>query len=376
MATIAITGISGFLGQRVHEQLRADGHTVVGVDLRPPADTEGLVFHEADVRSRPDVERALAHVDGVVHLATATRAGMPDHSVNVGGSKVVVDAAVAAGVDTLVVMSSAMVYGAHPDNPVPLGEDAPLRADPDFTMAAQKVMLEHMVAPLMDADQGPRTVVLRPAMVVGADADNLLTRALQGSRLLAVKGHTPPVQFVHVDDVAAAIALAVRSDMAGAYNVACEGWLASDELRSLLHHRVLEVPEEIAFTATDRSHAMGLSRLPASALPWVMWPWVVAVDRLLEAGWQPSISNRDAAALLAAEQAATVSLAGVEADRATVRRAGIAVGMVGGVLAIGALARRRRAAPSAAGSDGNRDGGDGRGDGDTGDGAPDEAGSP
>ena len=349
MATIAITGISGFLGQRVHEQLRADGHTVVGVDVRAPADSEGLVFREADVRSQPDVERAFDGIDGVVHLATAMRDGVPDHSVNVGGSKVVIDAAVAAGVDMLVVMSSAMVYGAHPDNPVPLDEDAPLRADPDFSLAAQKVMVEHMAAPLLGED-GPRTVVLRPAMLVGADADNLLTRALQGSRLLVVKGHTPPVQFVHVDDVASAIALAVRSDMAGPYNVACEGWLATDELRTLLHHRVLEVPEEIAFTATDRSHALGLSRLPASALPWVMWPWVVAVDRLLDAGWQPSISNRDAAALLAAEQEATISVAGVEADRRTVRRAGIAVGMVGGVLAIGALARRRRPSGDDAGA--------------------------
>jgi nucleoside-diphosphate-sugar epimerase len=361
VATIAITGISGFLGQRVHEQLRADGHTVVGVDLRAPDDSQGLVFHEADVRSRPDVERAFAGVDGVVHLATAMRDGVPDHSVNVGGSKVVVDAAVAAGVDTLVVMSSAMVYGAHPDNPVPLTEDAPLRADPDFSVAAQKVMVEHMVAPLLD-DGGPRTVVLRPAMVVGADADNLLTRALQGSRLLVVKGHTPPVQFVHVDDVAAAIALAVRSDMVGPYNVACEGWLSTDELRRLLHHRVLEVPEEIAFTATDRSHALGLSRLPASALSWVMWPWVVAVDRLLDAGWQPSISNRDAAALLAAEQEATISVGGLEADRRTVRRAGIAVGVVGGVLAIGALARRRRPPDhdhdaTAASGEGDADGG-------------------
>ena len=290
------------------------------------------------MRARADVAAAFDGVDAVVHLATASRGGEPDHSVNVGGTHVVIQEAVAAGVDTLVIMSSAMVYGANPDNPVPLPESAPLRGDGDFAMAAQKVAVEHLVEPLLDGT-GPRTVVLRPAMMVGADGENVLTRALQGSRILAVKGHNPPVQFVHVDDVAAAIQLAVASDMAGAYNVGCEGWLPSEDMRTLLDRRVLVVPEEIAWTAIDRSHALGISRLPASGLPWIMWPWVVSVDRLAAHGWQPSIGNRDAAALLG-EETSTVHLAGVEADRRTVRRVGIAAGVVGGVLALGALARR------------------------------------
>lgn len=284
MATIAITGISGFLGQRVHERLRLAGHTVVGIDLRVPAATEGLVFHEADVRSRPDVARALRGVDAVVHLAIAEHDGVPDHSVNVGGARVVVEAAVEAGVDTLVVMSSAMVYGANPDNPVPLVEDAPVRADPAFTLVAQKVALEELVAPLLDGD-GPRTVVLRPAMMVGTGAPNLLSSALQGSRVLAVRGHTPPVQLVHVDDVAAAIVLVLEEDVAGPFNVACEGWLTSEEFRSILHRRVLEVPEELAHTAIERSHALGLSRLPASGLAWIMC--------LRQRAGQPGLAGRN-----------------------------------------------------------------------------------
>lgn len=346
MATIAITGISGFLGQRVHDQLRADGHDVVGIDIRPPATSEGLTFREADVRSRADIERALADVDGVVHLAvSAPTTGEPDRSVNVGGSRVVIDAAVAAGLDTFVFLSSAMVYGAHADNPVPLDESAPLRAPDDFALAAHKRQVEEVLAPMIEADDGPRVVVLRPAMVVGADADNLLTRALQGSRLLAVRGHHPPSQFVHVDDVAAAVALAVREDLRGAYNVGCEGWLSFDEVRAILDRRIIEVPEEVAFSATERGHSLGLSRLPASGLPWVMHPWVVSVRRLVDAGWQPSMSNRDAAALLATEQADKVVLAGFETDRRTVRRAGVAAAsLAGGVLALGLLARRRHGA--------------------------------
>lgn len=352
MATIVITGISGFLGHRVHEQLRLSGHDVVGVDLAPPDDARGLAFVEADVRSRPDMDVAVAGADAVVHLATASHGNAPDHSVNVGGTQVVVDAAVAAGVATLVVMSSAMVYGARADNPVPLDEDAPLATGTHYPLVSQKVEVERLVAGMVDDPDAPRTVILRPAMVVGADAENLLTRALQGSRLLAVRGRQPPVQFVHVDDVASAITRAVTSDMSGAYNVACEGWMTTHELRAVLNRRLLEVPEEVARRVLDRSHALGLTRLAPSGLDWVMHPWVVDIDRLLATGWQPSIANHDAAALLAQERSDTVSIGAVEADRRTLQRVGLVAGTVGGVLALGALARSRRDGQSANRTDG------------------------
>lgn len=345
MPTIAVTGISGFLGSRVHERLAAAGHRVVGVDTHPPAQTptqtQGLVFREADVRSRQDVRRAFDDVDVVVHLAVSNPAeGSPDRSIDVGGSLVVIDAAIEAGVEALVVVSSAMVYGASPDNPVPLDESAPLRAGDDFAPAAHKRLVEQALAERGDE---VRTVVLRPAMVVGTDAEILLTRGLQGNRMLAVRGHHPPQQFVHVDDVAAAVALAVDTPMRGAYNVAAEGWLSFDETRQLLGRRVWEVPEEVAFGATQRGHALGLSKLPASGLPWVMHPWVVSPQRLVDAGWRPTLSNRDLAALLASEVNDRIEIAGVSTDKRTVARAGVAAAAsVGGLLALGLLARRRR----------------------------------
>ncbi len=351
MPTIAVTGISGFLGSRVHERLVAAGHRVVGVDTQPPAQTHGLVFREADVRSREDVRRAFHDVDAVVHLAASSPAeGSADRSIDVGGSLVVIDAAIEAEVDALVVVSSAMVYGAAPDNPVPLDESAPLRAGDDFAPAAHKRLVEEAVAERGDR---VRTVVLRPAMVVGTDAEILLTRGLQGNRMLAVRGHHPPQQFVHVDDVAAAVALAIDEPLQGPYNVAAEGWLSFDETRRLLGRRVWEVPEEVAFGATQRGHALGLSKLPASGLPWVMHPWVVSPQRLVDAGWRPTLSNRDLAALLAAEVNDRIEIAGVSTDRRTVARAGVAAAAsVGGLLALGLLARRRRDTDPATGEGG------------------------
>ena len=72
----------------------------------------------------------LADVDVVVHTdvdlspdsdARARRA------FNVRGAQTVLTAAAAGGVGRVVLVTSAMVYGAAPENPVPLAEDAPLQ---------------------------------------------------------------------------------------------------------------------------------------------------------------------------------------------------------------------------------------------------------
>ena len=55
----------------------------------------------------------------------------------------------------VVALSSATVYGAWPNNPMPLTEDAPLRPNPDVAYAVQKSYVEHLVADWVDADHGP-----------------------------------------------------------------------------------------------------------------------------------------------------------------------------------------------------------------------------
>lgn len=52
---------------------------------------------------------------------------------NVRGTQTVLTAAAAAGVHRVVLCTSAMVYGALPDNDVPLSEDAELRATAEAT---------------------------------------------------------------------------------------------------------------------------------------------------------------------------------------------------------------------------------------------------
>ena len=101
---------------------------------------------------------------------------------NVRGAQTVLTAAAAEGVGRVVLVTSAMVYGAHPDNPVPLAETAPLRADPDTSVAGDLLEIEHLARrdeSRADEQSGWRDVFeayLRGAARVPGFSQNVLPR--------------------------------------------------------------------------------------------------------------------------------------------------------------------------------------------------------
>jgi nucleoside-diphosphate-sugar epimerase len=300
---VAITGVSGLLGQRLLALLDAHGAAarVVGIDMRePPRRSRGLHFHLVDLTTA-DLAPMLTGVDTVVHLA-AIVGPIPDEDlarrVNVDGTRQVLDAASKAGVRKVVRASSAAVYGAWPNNPVPLTEDAPLRPNPGFAPAQHDAECERLLGEWHDAHAGTVGTVLRIAPVVGAGAHTLWARVVAGRAPVSVRGADPPVQVVHVDDAASALALAVTDDLEGVFNVAADGWLAHDEALAVApHRRPPAVPEEVAERALRAMWATGVGDAPPSVLPYLMHPWVIANDRLQARGWSPRHTNEEAVLL-------------------------------------------------------------------------------
>ncbi|MCU1462254.1 MAG: hypothetical protein JWO37_2329 [Acidimicrobiales bacterium] len=288
MSTIAVTGVSGVLGQRLLLRLADDRSVerIVGIDARDSAVMPAkLEFHRVDIATA-ELKPLLHGVDALAHLAfliAPHRDRRLMTRINVEGTRRVLDGAGAAGVTTIVYMSSALVYGAWPGNPVPLTEDAPIRPNAGLAYAAHKAETERLAAEWRDGHPGSTLGVLRPVTVVGPGADNWITRlVLDAAR---AGGARPPLQFVHADDVAAAIQLAMSARLDGVFNVAPDGWIAGDEARQLAGGRRLSLPPRLA-SRFDRSLA--------EAEPWLEQPWVVANDRLRAAGWQPSHTNEEA----------------------------------------------------------------------------------
>ena len=300
MPSIAITGASGVVGQRLLPVLAADPTVtrIVGLDVRPPRRrVRTLEFHLVDV-ARSELKPLLEGTDVLVHLATVVDP-IPDEelmaSVNIDGTRRVLDAAAAVDVRKVVRVSSAAVYGAWANNPVPLTEDAPLRPNPEFSPAVQAAEVERLLADWRDDHPGVVVTTLRSAPVLGLGAERLPGRLLLGRPPIRVQGAAPPVQAVHIDDLVAALALVVLTDHPGTFNVASDGWLDHDTA-----HALLDAPPVPALSpaVVDRilrfTWQLGLGDVPPGVLPYLLHPWVIANDRLRTLGWAPLHGTEEA----------------------------------------------------------------------------------
>ncbi len=298
VADVAVTGIAGLLGQRLLPRLDASSSVgrVVGLDVRDPERRIGrLEMHRVDIATA-EVEPLLEGVSVIVHLASIVDP-LPDDSfetrVNVDGTRRILEAATNTGITKIVRVSTAAVYGAWPSNPVPLTEDAPLRPNPGFGPAVQGAEVERMLAEWREQTPGAVITTLRAAPVLGRGSQHLWARLLSGRPAIRVRGAAPPVQTVHADDVADALLLAVEQDLPGVFNVAADGWLDAAAATALRRRPAAAVPAELLSRALRRLWSTGLGDVPAEALPYLTYPWVLANDRLRAAGWKPQHTNEE-----------------------------------------------------------------------------------
>lgn len=297
--TVAVTGAAGYIAGRLIRTLLADDRVdrVLGFDVREPHVEAGrFVFDQVDVRN-PELRRRLDGVDVLVHLAFIMDPIQDEtfmRDVNVNGSHNVFESAAAAGVRKIVYTSSATVYGAHPDNPIPLTEESPLRANLDFSYPAHKLEVEYLVGDFRE--QHPEVVftLFRPAIVFGANVDNAWSHVMEMPFLPLAEGHDPPMQFVHEDDVADALAFAVDRDLDGAFNLAPDGWLPGDEVLAMVGRRRVDLPEPRLYRLADRLWRLGLAEAPAGLVHYVTYPWVVSPAKLAAKGFSAARSNSDA----------------------------------------------------------------------------------
>jgi nucleoside-diphosphate-sugar epimerase len=339
MVTVAVTGVSTPLGSAVVARLDGDPEVdrIIGVDLRPPHTVSAkLDVRLADVRG-PGVAALIAGAHAVVHLGTVPSGADQGtrFATAVGGTRNLLAAAAAVGASTFVQMSSAMAYGAHPDNPVPLGENAPLRAHPGFAPGHHAVLAEELVAAFAADHPEARTVVLRPAPLLGQTDESPLLRHLESPLLAQVSDHYPPLQFCDLGDLAHAIHLAVSGDESfrGAYNVASDGWLTAAELSRLLGRPRFHLPQAPASVLADLLADLGLLE---SGTPWIhflMYPWVVDTRALQARGWSATRSNRELVRSFVAEHHDVWRLGPLRVSRRRLALGATAATTAAGVLA-------------------------------------------
>ena len=296
---VVITGAASRLGQRACALAAADAQVgrVVALDRRAmhrlPA---GVEAHRADLASA-DLKALFEGASVVLHLAQATGPAPAHSDTDLGDGALarrVLDAASAVGATHGVLLSSATVYGAWANNPVPLTEDAPLRPNPGVALASEKAEAERSASEWRDAHPSATVTVLRPTVTVAARGNGWLARALARPATIPVTDEEPPAQFLDVNDLADAVDLARRTHLDGPRNVAPDGWISGDTVRALAGSPRLHVPERVAVRVARLRWRWGLGTTPPSLLPFTVHPWVIANDRLRADGWKPQATNEEA----------------------------------------------------------------------------------
>jgi len=217
---------------------------------------------------------------------------LPDHGALGGLSSVLREN---PNVRHVVLVSSAMVYGAWENNPVPLTEDALLRPDVEFAFARQLGAAEQLVDAWRREQPGRTVTVLRPAIGMAADDTSRLAAALAAGMGQRVGAADPPAQFLHLDDLAAAVLLAVEQQLDGVFNVAPDGWIAGERVRALAGAvpRV-KLPDRVSEVVNNLRWRFQRGPIPPGLRSYTRSPWLIANDRLKAAGWQPNVTNEQA----------------------------------------------------------------------------------
>jgi nucleoside-diphosphate-sugar epimerase len=353
MPVVAVTGAAAGIGHALTARLAASQSVkrVIAIDERR-GDIAGVTWRVADVRD-PALAGRLTGVDVVVHAdfdLAPDSDGRSRRAFNVRGVQTVLTAAAAGRVGRVVLVTSSMVYGARPDNPVPLPEDAPLAADTDSSVAGDLLEVEQLARRSARAYLGTAVTVVRPASLVGPPqdpVDTLVTRHFEAPRLLTVKGCAPRWQFCHVDDLTSALEFTVAGGLDGEFAVGCDGWLEQDEVEQISGLKSIELPARLTFGTAQRLHRLGVTPAPARDLRYVVYPWVVDCARLRGAGWRPQYDNAAALRVLLDQRNGRHAVAGrrIARKEATITAAGATVAVIGTAAIVRRARRHRRAEP-------------------------------
>lgn len=290
---IVVTGVAGAVGSRVANALVAADIDVVGIDRTGSAATGLAGHHLGDLRTL-DLDEIFDGADAVVHLASAYgRNEFVDASRHdTRAAQLTLDAAGRSGVDQVVLLSSAMVYGARAENPIPLTEHAPVRPSA-LAFAENKATIERLGSD-WQTTTGSKLTIVRPSTAVASGRSSWVAKSMQLAAGLG-SDSDPPLQFLHLDDLAGAVELLVRSQEAGVFNVAPDGWVRAEEVRSLSGRAPrLPIPSQLADEIVRFSWNRGIAATPPGIMHYATEPWVVSNDRLRDLGWEPSWSNVEA----------------------------------------------------------------------------------
>jgi len=277
--TVLVTGAAGALAKEVINRLRGN-YKVVAVDFRK------LTYHSDDIpsykininkRGFEDLFKNY-NFDSVVHLgriSSGEETRMNRYNANVIGTQKLLDLCHKYGIGNVTILSTFHVYGASPYNPALIDETAPLLAA-ELTMdLVDSVELENLANIYLWRFPELNITILRPCNIVGPGVKNSISSLLSSKIAPVLLGFSPIMQFIHIDDMADAIALSHKKAKRGVYNVATNDWIAYQEALKLcgcIDIPLLSIPPILPRTITS---LLGMKMFPSYLINYYKYPVVI-----------------------------------------------------------------------------------------------------
>jgi UDP-glucose 4-epimerase len=286
---VIVTGGAGFLGSHVADVLNERGHDVTVVDT---AETQRHRYTPADLLDPGSLESAFRGSDAICHLAAIGDVYLAGDKpalaaqTNVTGSANVCEAALLAGVRSVICASTWEVYGAPQYQP--LDEKHP--TNPDHPYNITKLAGERLALAYGHLREGLRVVALRLGTAYGTRMrpnsvfSIFVQRAMRGQPITIQGTGQQGRQFTHARDIGLAFALAIEKAPNGAvYNTVSEENVTIAQLASYIAERIPTRIERAPARQADVPSALVSSVLIRNELGWrPQVPFRQGLDELVE----------------------------------------------------------------------------------------------
>jgi UDP-glucose 4-epimerase len=255
-----ITGAAGAIGLQVLKRMLQDDFKhleVMATDVRPlPSFIKHprLKFLKMDIRGKEAFELLKAgDFHGVLHLASIVSPGKHsnrefEYSVDVLGTKNILEACKASNVQHFIVTSSGAAYGYHADLPEWISEDEPVRGNEVFAYSWHKKCVEDMLTEYRQSTPTLKQLILRPGTILGDMMKNQITDLFEKPVVIGVKGSDSPFVFIWDQDVAEIIYQGMLKEKTGIFNLAGDGKVTNVELANILRKPLVKIPTVVLKT--------------------------------------------------------------------------------------------------------------------------------
>lgn len=306
---VVVTGATGNLGTSTiaalaHEPAISE---IVGVARRKPdIHVEKCTFVAADI-VHADLDTLFRGASAVVHLAwliQPLRDPRLLESVNVGGTRRVLDAAQRTGARAVIVASSVGAYAPGPKDTT-VDESWPTQGIPSSLYSRQKVQVERLLDLFEIENPALRVIRMRPALVFKAQAASEIRRLFVGPWLPKFLLHPARVPFVpdvdrlrfqciHSSDVGRAFARAVLSEARGGINLATDPVLDPEILAATLRAPRLRIHPGLVRSAVHAAWHLRLTPIDRGWVDIALGVPLMNTDKARrELGFVPELSATD-----------------------------------------------------------------------------------